>query len=131
MAEPHMYHAETVAEYLQIFPRYCVTANAGGGTTFSTIRNAAAAIDAGLCETVLISMADSLRSGPDREKFGMRGRIVEFPHAVSSARQDIAIRADQCRAHRHFAARAGGVGFIESDIHMRAKRHTHTCRAGS
>ena len=34
MAEPHMYHAETVAEYLQIFPRYCVTANAGGGTTF-------------------------------------------------------------------------------------------------
>jgi acetyl-CoA acetyltransferase len=66
MAEPHMYHAETVAEYLQIFPRYCVTANAGGGTTFSTIRNAAAAINAGVCETVLISMADSLRSGLTR-----------------------------------------------------------------
>jgi len=66
MAEPHMYHAETVAEYLQIFPRYCVTANAGGGTTFSTIRNAAAAISLGICETVLISMADSLRSGLTR-----------------------------------------------------------------
>lgn len=68
MAEPHMYHAETVAEYLQIFPRYCVTANAGGGTTFSIIRNAAAAIAAGICETVLISMADSLRSGLTREQ---------------------------------------------------------------
>ena len=66
MAEPHMYHAETIAEYLQIFPQYCVTANAGGGTTFSTIRNAAAAIDAGVCETVLISMADSLRTGLTR-----------------------------------------------------------------
>jgi len=68
MAEPHMYHAETVAEYLQIFPKYCVTANAGGGTTFSVIRNAAAAIAAGICETVLISMADSLRSGLTREQ---------------------------------------------------------------
>jgi acetyl-CoA acetyltransferase len=66
MAEPHMYHAETIAEYLQIFPKYCVTANAGGGTTFSSIRNAAAAINAGICETVLISMADSLRSGLTR-----------------------------------------------------------------
>lgn len=68
MAEPHMYHAETISEYLQIFPKYCVTANAGGGTTFSTIRNAAAAIAAGVCETVLISMADSLRSGLTRDQ---------------------------------------------------------------
>jgi acetyl-CoA acetyltransferase len=68
MAEPHMYHAEMIAEYLQIFPRYCVTANAGGGTTISVIRNAAAAIAAGICETVLISMADSLRSGLTREQ---------------------------------------------------------------
>jgi acetyl-CoA acetyltransferase len=68
MAEPHMYHAETIAEYLQIFPKYCVTANAGGGTTFSMLRNAAAAIAAGICETVLISMADSLRSGLTRDQ---------------------------------------------------------------
>ena len=27
MAEPHMYHAEAIAEYMQIFPRYCVTVN--------------------------------------------------------------------------------------------------------
>jgi len=68
MAEPHMYHAEAIAEYLQIFPRYCVTANAGGGTTFSVLQNAASAIATGVCETVLISMADSLRSGLSREQ---------------------------------------------------------------
>jgi acetyl-CoA acetyltransferase len=68
MAEPHMYHAEAIAEYLQIFPRYCVTAAAGGGTTFSVLQNAASAIVNGICDTVLISMADSLRTGLSREQ---------------------------------------------------------------
>jgi acetyl-CoA acetyltransferase len=68
MAEPHMYHAEAIAEYLQIFPRYCVTAAAGGGTTFSVLQNAASAIATGVCQTVLISMADSLRTGLSREQ---------------------------------------------------------------
>jgi len=68
MAEPHMYHAEAIAEYMQIFPRYCVTANAGGGTTFSVLQNAAAAIATGVCETVLISMADCLRTGLTRDQ---------------------------------------------------------------
>ena len=68
MAEPHMYHAEMMAEYLQIFPRYCVSAGAGGGTTFSVIYQAASAITTGVCDTVLISMADSLRSGLTREQ---------------------------------------------------------------
>jgi acetyl-CoA acetyltransferase len=68
MAEPHMYHAEAIAEYLQIFPRYCVTAAAGGGTTFSVLQNAASAIATGVCNTVLISMADSLRTGLSREQ---------------------------------------------------------------
>ncbi|NIM69816.1 MAG: thiolase family protein [Xanthomonadales bacterium] len=67
-AEPYMYHAEAIAEYLQIDPRYCVTAVAGGGTTFSILQNAAAAIAAGVCETVLVTMADSLRSGLTREQ---------------------------------------------------------------
>ena len=68
MAEPYMYHAEVIAEYLQIFPRYCVTANAGGGTTFSSIQHAATAIASGVCETVLVTMADSLRTGLSREQ---------------------------------------------------------------
>ncbi len=68
MAEPHMYHAEAIAEYLQIFPRFCISATAGGGTTFSVLHHAAMAIASGVCDTVLISMADSLRTGLSREQ---------------------------------------------------------------
>ena len=68
MAEPHMYHAEAMAEYLGICPDYCVSAGAGGGTTFTVLYQAALAIRAGLCNTVLISMADSLRTGLSREQ---------------------------------------------------------------
>ena len=68
MAEPYLYHAETVAEYLQIFPKYCVSVGAGGGTTFTALHQAASAIENGICHTVVISMADSLRSGMMREK---------------------------------------------------------------
>ena len=68
MAEPHMYHAEAIAEYLQIFPRYCISAAAGGGTTFSILQQVASAIVTGVCDTVLISMADSLRTGLSREQ---------------------------------------------------------------
>lgn len=68
MAEPHMYHAQMMAEYLQITPSYCVTASAGGGTTFSVIYQAACAIAAGVCNTVVVSMADSLRTGLSRDQ---------------------------------------------------------------
>ena len=68
MAEPFMYHAEAIAEYLQIFPKMCISAATGGGTTFSLLHQAASAIMSGMCSTVLISMADSLRSGLTREQ---------------------------------------------------------------
>jgi len=68
MAEPYMYHAEAIAEYLQIFPRYCISVAAGGGTTFSILHHAASAIVTGICDTVLISMADCLRTGLSREQ---------------------------------------------------------------
>ncbi len=68
MVEPYMYHAEAIAEYLQIFPRYCVSIGAGGGTTFSAVHHAAAAIANGVCETVLIAMADNLLTGFSREQ---------------------------------------------------------------
>jgi len=68
MTEPYMYHAEVIAEYLQIFPRYCISANAGGGTTMSTIQHAATAIASGVCDTVLVSLGDRLRSGLSREQ---------------------------------------------------------------
>jgi len=68
MVEPYMYHAEAIAEYLQIFPRYCVSIGAGGGTTFSAVHHAAMAIANGVCETVLIAMADKLLTGFSREQ---------------------------------------------------------------
>jgi acetyl-CoA acetyltransferase len=68
MAEPYLYHAEAMAEYLQIFPRYCVSVGAGGGTTFTALHQAASAIANGICHTVVIAMADSLRSGLSRER---------------------------------------------------------------
>jgi acetyl-CoA acetyltransferase len=68
MAEPYMYHAEMIAEYLQICPRYCLSVGAGGGTSFALVHHAASAIAAGLCHTVLIAMADSLRSGLSKEQ---------------------------------------------------------------
>ncbi|MFK7730497.1 MAG: thiolase [Pseudomonadales bacterium] len=68
MALPIMYHAEAVAEYMQIFPRYCNSVNTGGGTTFAAIHHAASAIATGMAETIVISMGDSLRSGMTREQ---------------------------------------------------------------
>lgn len=62
-AEPYMYHAEAIAEYMQIFPKVCLSVNTGGSTTFSVLHHAASAILSGMCETVLITMADSLKSG--------------------------------------------------------------------
>ena len=68
MAQPMLYHAEAAAEYLQIFPRYCMTAPAGGGTTFSILHHAASAIATGMADTVVIAMADSMRTGLSREQ---------------------------------------------------------------
>ena len=68
MAQPLMYHAEALAEYLQIFPRYCLAVGAGGGTTFTIIHHAAAAIATGMADVVVVAMADSLRSGLTRDQ---------------------------------------------------------------
>jgi acetyl-CoA acetyltransferase len=68
MAQPMLYHAEAIAEYLQIAPRYCFAAGAGGGTTFSVLHHAAAAIVTGMAQTVVVAMADSLRSGLTRDQ---------------------------------------------------------------
>ena len=41
--EPHLYHAEMFSEYLQVFPRFCMTLNAGGATTLTAVMRAASA----------------------------------------------------------------------------------------
>jgi acetyl-CoA acetyltransferase len=66
--EPYMYHAEMIAEYMQIFPRYCLNVATGGGTTLAIMHHAAAAIATGVCSTVLVTMADNMLSGLSRDK---------------------------------------------------------------
>jgi len=79
MSQPLLYHAEAVAEYLQIFPRYCLAAGAGGGTTFSIIHHAASAIATGMADVVLVTMADSLRSSLTREQAMMMQSSTGHP----------------------------------------------------
>jgi len=67
-AEPYLYHAEMIAEYMQIFPRYCITAPSGGGTTLAIMHHAASAIATGMANTILITMADSQVTGLSRAK---------------------------------------------------------------
>jgi len=61
--ESHLYHAEMFAEYLQIFPRYSMTLNAGGATSLAALHHAASAIVTGMCDTVLITSGDNPRTG--------------------------------------------------------------------
>lgn len=68
LVAPLMYHAEATAEYLGIRPPHCMTVATGGGTTLTAIHHAAMAIEAGLADTVVVAMADSMRSGLSREQ---------------------------------------------------------------
>lgn len=79
-AEPIMYHAEAVAEYLGWEPRHCVTVNTGGGTTFMALNMAAAAIEAGMADTIVVAMADSLRSFMTREQAMVVQSSSGHPH---------------------------------------------------
>jgi len=68
MAQPHMYHAEMIAESMRIAPAWCMTLSAGGATSFAAVHHAAAAIATGQCRTVLISSADTMRTGLSPER---------------------------------------------------------------
>lgn len=61
--EPHLYHAEMFSEYIQVFPKFCMTLNAGGATTLTAVLRAASAIVTGVCDTVLITHGDNPRTG--------------------------------------------------------------------
>lgn len=68
LVQPIMYHAEATAEYLGLQPRHCFTVGTGGGTTYTAIRYAAAAISEGLASTIVVAMADSMRSFMTRDQ---------------------------------------------------------------
>src|SRR5271169_62459 len=59
---------------------------------------------------------------PDRDQFGMRGRIAVGKRAVPGPRDDFAGAHDHT-ADRHFATLAGGAGFLDCHIHKRSLVH--------
>ena len=102
MAEPFLYHAEAIAEYLQVSPRYCISIGAGGGTTFTALHQAASAILSGICSTVVIAMADSLRSGLSRQRAAALQASAGHPQFESPYHPTVpAFYALIARAHMH------------------------------
>ena len=102
MVEPYMYHAEMIAEYLQITPRYCISVGAGGGTTFSILHHAVSALVTGMCSVVLIAMADNLRSGVTKEQAMTTMAAAGHPQFESPYGPSIpALYALLAHAHMH------------------------------
>ena len=66
-----------VAEYLGIQPKYVDSTNLGGSGFVSAVERAAAAIDAGLCETVLITYGSTQYSSRTR---ALGGRPPEWSY---------------------------------------------------
>ncbi len=125
MAQGYMYPAEALAEYLQIFPSFCVGLGAGGAAAFSVLQQAALAIEAGVCETVLVTMADSLRTGLSREQ-AMRMQSsaghpeFETPYGATAP----ALYALVARAHMHrHGTRAEDLAAVAVAARAHAARH--------
>ncbi len=55
---------------------------------------------------------------PDRDNFGVRGWVGQFTRAVTSFGEDFAIRPNNDRANRHFAARCGGKSLRQRHVHV-------------
>ena len=77
--EPHLYHAEMFCEYMQIFPQFCMTLNAGGATTLTAIMRAASAIMTGVCETVLLTHGDNPATGMSGAETGAKMTTTLHP----------------------------------------------------
>jgi acetyl-CoA acetyltransferase len=68
MAEPYRIHCTVFAEYMGIKSTYSMTCANGGATSCEMVAHAAAAINAGFCNNVLIVTADKLLSGLPRDQ---------------------------------------------------------------
>jgi acetyl-CoA acetyltransferase len=127
MAQPYMYPGEALAEYLQVFPSYCVGLGAGGAAAFSAIAQASLAIAAGLCDTVLVVMADSLRSGLSREQAMTLQASAghpefETPYGLTAP----ALYALLARAHMHrYGTTPEQFASVAVSCRAHAARHPH------
>ncbi|MGB8691881.1 MAG: hypothetical protein WCD08_00035 [Steroidobacteraceae bacterium] len=125
MADPYLYHAEAMAEYLQIFPSYCASIGAGGGTTFAAVQQAACAIVSGVCQTVVIASADSLRSGLSRERAMAAQSSTGHPQFESPYGAPVpAFYALIARAHMHeFGTTAEQLAAVAVSTRLHAVRN--------
>ena len=64
--EPYLYHADMLAEYLNIQPAHALNVTTGGSTTGQTLAHAAMLVATGQCRNVVVVMADKLATGVDR-----------------------------------------------------------------
>lgn len=100
--EPHLYHAEMFSEYMQIFPSFCMTLNAGGATSLTAVLRAASAIVTGVCNTVLIAHGDNPRTGMTAKETGQKMTTTmnpqfELPYGIGLTNG----YAMAARAHMH------------------------------
>jgi acetyl-CoA acetyltransferase len=84
---PYLYHAETIAEYLGIEPRLCLTVGTGGSTSIALVHQAQALIQVGACRNAIVVAADNLATGlgTDRTVESMAGighPQLEAPYGV-------------------------------------------------
>jgi len=68
MAEPYRMHSVVLSEFMGIKPRYSMTNSLGGATACAMVSHAAAALNAGLCNAVLIATADKLVTGLTKDQ---------------------------------------------------------------
>jgi acetyl-CoA acetyltransferase len=68
MAEPYRIHCTVFAEYMGIRSTYSMTCSNGGATSCAMVAHAASALEAGLCNNVLIVTADKLATGLTRDQ---------------------------------------------------------------
>ncbi len=119
--EPHLYHAEMFSEYMQIFPKYCMTLNAGGATSLAAVQRAASAIVTGVCDTVLITHGDNPRTGMTGRETGQKMTTTmnpqfELPYGIGLANG----YGMAARAHMH---KYGTTAEQLAQVAVSARRH--------
>jgi acetyl-CoA acetyltransferase len=89
----------TVAHYLGLIPKWVDGTAVGGCSFMMHVRHAAAAIAAGLCETVLITHGESGRSGVGRTRNEYTGVFMTVPSSRRLVRHDDRARGGEHAAH--------------------------------
>lgn len=97
----HFMHNAVFGEYLRIKPRYSSTLQLGGMTYCHAVMEAAGAIEAGLCETVLIAAADPFLSAGRDAAIAMMAAFFDHEYELPFGFVTPAMFALAARRHMH------------------------------